>query len=159
MATLAVGLLADTVISNTFANKGLIVRAIGNTTVSIHSLLSNLTKSPDNSIYMADIVVVLLNTDLDFTIDVIYEFIIMENVKEHNIAIKKALDGISQILILLNRELEILKNAIDYHKTKYFSNWRTFSWNGNIQTIVTYSTILKNRYQILFELLKIYKID
>ena len=160
MATLATGLL-EIVIGNSRASSvvttvgtNLIIGTMATTTTSIGSVIKYLVTS--NQPGMNEIINVLTMTDLEYTVNVIQQVIREQECKQLHESIIKALMGVGEILNKINGELESIKYAMDYHQTKYFSSWRSFTWNGNLETIKQHNNILKHRYTILFELLKIY---
>lgn len=142
------------IVGNVTSN--IIIKTIKITTISVSSIIKFVTQNIDHGLH--DIVNILNKTDLEFTADVIND-VVHEHIDcELNEPIKKSLYGLNDILEKINGELISIKNAINYHKTKFFPGMRKFSWNGNPETLKNYSKILKHRYSILFELLKIYVI-
>ncbi|QKF94078.1 hypothetical protein QKU48_gp0620 [Fadolivirus algeromassiliense] len=160
MATLGVGLLnavvvgssATTVISSVGTN--LIIGTITTTTSSIAGMIKYLASS--NQPGISEIINMLSEIDLEFTINIIQQVVKEQNDKPLNESVKHALLGVSEILEKINKELDSIKGAIEYHNTKYFNGWRSFSWNGNMLILKNHNEILKHRYNLLFELLKIY---
>lgn len=160
MATLGVGLLnavvlssnATTVVSNVGTN--IIIGTITTTTSSIGSMIKYLTTNKQPGI--CDVTNILCEIDLEFTIDIIQQLVKEQDDKPLNESVKHALLGVSEILEKINKELDSIKQAIDYHNTKYFNGWRSFSWSGNTALLKNHNDILKHRYSLLFELLKIY---
>ena len=159
MATLASGLIGTMILSSratsVVATLGtdLIITTITATTSSIGSMIGYLTTNKNPGIF--DVNNILISTDLDFTIGIIEQIVREQEGKPLNESIKKALIGVNNILEAIHYELDSIKKAIENHKTKYFSSWRSFSWNGTIDSLKKHSDILKHRYSILFELLKI----
>lgn len=132
----------------------LAVRTLTTTASSVTSLISYLSTNSKQG--TSDITNTLISLDLEFTITII-ENIIKELNGEHlNEPINKALAGVNEILFQIHKELNMIKEAIEYHNSKYFKNWRSFSWQSNTDAIKQYNTILKNRYTMLLDLLKIY---
>ena len=129
------------------------IRTLTTTTSSIGSLISYLTTNNNSS---SDINSTLISLDLEFTISIIENVVKEYDEKELNEPLKKALLGVHEILELINKELNLIKEAIEYHNSKYFKNWRSFSWSGNTEAIKQHNNTLKSRYSMLLELLKIY---
>jgi hypothetical protein len=132
----------------------LIISTIITTTSSIGSLIKYLSTS--NHACIKEIVTELNNIDLEFTISIIDQLVKEQDHKCLQDSIKKALIGVNDILLIINKELDDIKKAIEYHNTKYFNRWRSFSCQMNIYIIKQHNDILKKRYTILFDLLKIY---
>lgn len=160
MATLATGLVTAIVLSsraNTIVNAvgtNLIIGTITTTTSSICNMIKYVTLSNHSGIN--EIVDIVVSIDLEFTVNIIEELVKEQQDKEVHESVRKALYGLSEILDLIHSELDSIKKAIELHNDKYFNSWRGFSWNGSIETIKKHNLILKHRYSILFELLKIY---
>jgi len=129
------------------------IRTLTTTTSSIGSLITYLTTNNKSSF---DINNTLVSLDLEFTISIIENVVKEYDEKELNEPLKKALLGVHEILELIHKELNIIKEAIEYHNSKYFKNWRSFSWSGNTEAIKQHNNTLKSRYSMLLELLKIY---
>ena len=138
----------------TTVGTNLIIGTITTTTTSIGSVIKYLVTN--NHPGMDEIINVLTTTDLEYTVTVIQQVIREQECKKIHESIIKALIGVGEILNKIDDELESIKIAMEYHKTKYFAAWRSFSWNGNLETLKQHNNILKHRYTILFELLKIY---
>lgn len=160
MATLASGLVATLTLSpraTTIVNvlsTNLIVNTIATSVSSIYQIINYLvqTKSANTN----DILNVITEIDLEFTINIIEELINEHQNEELHESIKKTLCAINEILEQIHEILNSVRHAIDVHNSKYLNGWRKFYWDGDIETIKKYNSILKHRYSILFELLKIY---
>lgn len=95
--------------------------------------------------------------DLQHTISVIQELIKEQNSrKDMKKSVKFSILGVDDIIQDINIELAVVKKAMDDHKNKYFSKWRAFDCNKNIDKITNLKRLLDNRYKILTGLLKIY---
>lgn len=160
MATLATGLITTIVLSSratsivTAVGTNLIIGTITSTTSSICGVIKYMTLSTNTCIN--NITDALTSIDLEFTVNIIEELVKEQQDKELPESVRKALFGLSEILELIHQELHSIKKSIDLHNVKYLNGWRSFCWEGNIETIIKHNTILKHRYNILFELLKIY---
>lgn len=142
-----VAILASTV------GTDILIKTVTNTTSSIVSMTGYLMTSSQPGIN--EIVSTLKKIDLEFTVGIIEELVKEQEGKDLEDSVKKAMLGVNETLSLIHQELDSMKQAIEYHNTKYFSGWRSFSWTGNINNIKDHNEILKNRYTILFDLLKI----
>lgn len=157
MTSLGFGLLETIILSSKTASTissigtNLIIGTINTTTKSIGSILKYLISTDS-----MEIIHQLADTDLDFTVSIIQQLVLEQENKQLTESIRKALIGLNQILILINNELDIIKKQMDYHKTKFFSSWRSFNCEINIEIVKKHTHILKNRYNILVDLLKIY---
>ena len=123
------------------------------TTSSIGSLVSHFMKinQPD----ITDFKRTLEEIDLEFKISVLEEL-----VKEQNgttpVSVKKALFGVNDVLVKIDAELKTIKEAFEYHQTKYFNSWRRFDCSCNTDTIRKHGRLLDDRSKVFTDLLKIY---
>jgi hypothetical protein len=131
-----------------------VIRTLTTTTSSIGSVISYLTTN--NRPCANDITNTLTELDLEFTVNVIDSVVNEYEDKELSSAIKKVILGVNDILESIHKELNAIKDAIEYHNSKYFKGWRSFSWTGNMGNIKKHNQVLKSRYQMLLDLLKIY---
>ena len=160
MNTLATGLLQTVILSSkatsVVSNIGtdLIIGTITTTTSSIGNMIKYLAISTQPGV--SDLLDLISSLDFEFTMSIIEQLVREQEGKQINESVKKALIGVSEILDLIHSELSSVKKAIEYHNTKYFNGWRSFSWEGNIETIKKHNFILSHRYKMLFDLLKIY---
>lgn len=158
MATLALGILGTKVTSLAMTiGADLLISSISSTTSSIGSAIKYLSKSSQKEIN--DVLELIKEIDLEFTISVVEHLIKEQNIAEvtdNKSSVKKALIGVSEILDIIHIEFVAITEAVDNHNKLYFSRWRKFSWNGDIDTVKKHNAILLKRYKMLFELLKIY---
>lgn len=127
------------------------------TTSSISSIIQYIiSESENNSEHIKQF---LKESDLYFTVTTIQAFISEQNISDSHKSISNALAGVSDILSSINDDLQSIKNEFDAHKKKLFNSYRTFAWSKNISTLECHDNILKHRYNLLFELLKIYKFN
>lgn len=160
MAEIVVGLLgtafltgkATTLVSTLGCD--LIISTITRSTKGICSVLTYFATSNHSGI--KEIINQLDQTDLEFYISIIEQVVNEQEGKELPVSVKKALIGVNDILTLIHKELDEIKKSLEYHETKYFNTWRSFSLQYNIETIKKHNDLLKNRYSVLIELLKIY---
>ncbi|AYV76929.1 MAG: hypothetical protein Barrevirus4_13 [Barrevirus sp.] len=129
------------------------VRSLIATTSSVTNLISYLTTNKSSP---SDISSILISLDLEFTIKIIEELVKDWIDKEVSEPVRIAIIGVQQIVELINKELNEIKGAIEYHNSKYFKGWRSFTWSNSPDIIKNHSITLKSRYTMLFELLKIY---
>jgi len=157
---LALGLVQTVILSSqtlsmvSTLTTDILIGSITATTGSIFSLLKTITASSQTGI--REYVSQIKNIDLEFTITILDQLVKEQEGKILQESVKKALFGVSDILTNIHDELKVFHDSIGYHNTKYFSGWRSFSCMSSIDVIKQYNEILRNRYNMLFELLKIY---
>lgn len=158
MATLALGILGTKVTSLAMTiGADLLISSISTTTSSIGSAIKYLSKSSQKEI--SEILELIKEIDLEFTINVVEHLIKEQNIAEvtdDKNSVKKALIGVSEILDVIHIEFVSIMEAVDNHNKLYFNKWRKFSWNGDVETVKKHNNILLKRCKMLFELLKIY---
>jgi len=133
----------------------IVMSTIRATTSSITTVLRYIiSESSNNSEHIKHF---LTQSDLNFTITTIQAFINEQNINDSQKAIATALEGVSEILTTIHDDLQSIRTECEYHKTRYFSSYRSFTWSKNIETLESHNNILKHRYNLLFELLKIQK--
>ncbi len=143
----------------------LIIKTITTTTSSICSILSHISKQEAHSIqsYFKE----LKDLQLEYTINVIEQLVREQERKQldteldqtHNemyTSIKVALIGVHEILDTIHSELKPIKEAVDYHKTKYFYTHRSFECTCRITTLKKQREDLLYRYRFLIDLLQLY---
>lgn len=162
MASLAIGLVKTVLIGGqTFSilskvGTDVIIRTLTTTTTAVGGLIVHVTAY--DRVGMVEIKNKLDRVDLEHTVSVIEEFIKeQDETKELNNSVKKALIGVNEILNRIHDELIIIKEAVEYHNSKYFSRWRRFDCSCNIETIIAHKEILDKRYNMFVELMNIYK--
>src|SRR5690606_2281394 len=128
--TTTLGIVTDLAVHN---RSGLIVSAVSRTIGSIINVLSYMKSS--NSECADDLLKKVQHIDLEFTVRIIQMLIEEENKKISCPVVLSALEGLNEVLVRINIDLETLREAIAYHQTKWFAAWRQFSWSGNIETI------------------------
>ena len=128
-------------------------KAVNVTTGSIGNLVSQFMHSKEED--AIDIQSTLESIDIEFKVSVLEE-LIKEQRGNAPVSVKKALLGVNDILVKIDGELKTIKEALDYHQTKYFKNWRTFDCSCNIKTIKNHCKILDERSKVFTDLLKIY---
>lgn len=161
MNTLAAGLMQKVILGTGVTSiigivgTNLVIGTITTTTSSISSIIRYLMTNEQPGIN--EITAFLVTSDLEFTIKIIEELVKEQQDKQLTDSVKYALFGVNEILDQIHSELDGIKDAIDVHKKKYLNSWRVFSYNGNIEKLKGENLILKNRYGILIDLLKINK--
>ena len=131
-----------------------IIKTLTSTTASIASILTHLTYYDQPGVQ--GIIDELNKIDLEHMVSVIEELVKENNIEGIKESVKKALLGVNKILENIHNELNSIKEAIDYHQTKYFANYRSFDCKTSINKIKKHKEILDQRYNILIDLLKIY---
>lgn len=160
METIATGLIGTVILSKTTSvvtsiGCDLIINTITTTTSSICSIIKSVIIYDIPGI--EKVTQILKDTDLEFTINIIEELVKEQNGKNLNDSIKKALFGVNEILELIHGELTSIKKAIDYHNSLYLNSWRSFYYDySKLDLMKQNEKILKHRYQMFLDLLKIY---
>lgn len=162
-ATLATGLFGTVLVGGQVVSllstvgTDFIIKSMTSTTSSICAVLAGFAYSDEPG--MTKIKEDLDKIDLEHTVNVIEELVKeqeCEEGKEAHTSVKKALVGVHIILEKIHEELNTIKEAIEYHKTKYLNDWRRFDCSCNIKTIQKHNETLERRYKMLVDLLKIY---
>lgn len=109
-------------------------------------------KSTDN-----DVNDLLIQTDLCFTVSIIEDLVKEQKTGALHMSVKEALIGVNEILERIRECLDSVKSELNNYERGYFRSWSKFKWSGDINRLELYDKLLKHRYGILFELLKIYK--
>lgn len=143
-----------TTIASTISTN-LIISSINATVSSISNIIKYISHESNNT--NEHITKFLQVTDLQFTITTIQEFINEQKVDNTHNSIVTALHGVSEILTAIHDNLQSIQAEYEQHKQKYFVSYRTFVWSRDISILECNNNILKHRYELLFELLKIYR--
>jgi hypothetical protein len=94
------------------------------------------------------------NIDLENKIIIINEFMEeIENRKHVKQSIKSSIKSVHDILEKINKELETIKEDVEYHQTKYFNSWRSLCCDDTIRNIKSHNEILDKRFDLLMKLL------
>lgn len=132
-----------------------VISAVTTTTSSVIRVLSYITAM--DHLGTQDIKNRLVDIDLEFFITVLDQLVKEQKEKINKESVKLALVGMNNILEEIHKELNIIKETIEYHQSKYFSSWRSFSnCSYSIDSIKKHKDILHQRYEILTDLLSIY---
>ncbi|CAH6421835.1 Hypothetical protein KVN_LOCUS523 [uncultured virus] len=137
------------------AGTDFIITTVTTTTNSIIGLLKHITAIDQPRV--REITESLNKIDLEYNIQVIEQLVIEQKEKQLPLSLKMALFGVNEILEKIHLELKIIKDAIDYHSTKYFSKWRSFDCSLNIEFIKSNKLLLDNRYEKLMDFLTLHK--
>lgn len=137
----------------TLYSVNLLMSTITNTIISVSFLLQYFKKNKTSN--LDNIFNKITELDLNFTLKIIEKVIKEQNIEEINDSMKIALSGINEMLLTLNKDLTTIKEAVDYHNTKYFSSWRTISCDITIETIKLHGNLLKSRYKMFRDLVKL----
>jgi peptidoglycan hydrolase CwlO-like protein len=96
----------------------------------------------------------LENIDLENKISIINQFIEeIENRKNVKESIKSSINSVHDMLDKINKELDLIKDDIQYHQTKYFNTWRSIYCDDKIDNIKSHNEILDKRFDLLMKLL------
>ena len=106
--------------------------------------------------YAKDITKRIINLDLVFKLNVLNKFI-KYNENEEREYLKEAINGVLEILSEINQGLKEIENAILYHESKYWNNWRSFECSYSLSKINEHNDILNIRINLLFKLIDIKK--
>lgn len=161
MATLGLALAETILLSNkatvalSTLGTDLIINTIKTSTTSVGTLINYISKSTAQP-SVKDIIDELNKLDLEFMVAIIEQLVSEQQGKNLHESVRKALTGVNNSLLKIVDELHVIKLAIEYHETKYFNYWRSFSCDCNIETVRNHSGVLQKRYNILIDLLKIY---
>jgi hypothetical protein len=154
MAMFLTSTLAFGVISGASVN--FLAQAVSSTISSIVKTVRYVTGT--DSPGMQDVVNEIAAIDIEFTIGVLGEFIKESQVETSKYeSVKKALMGVQEILESIDKELQIIYEAMELHRLKYVNSIRTFKCKCNIENLKNSKSKLLDRYNVLTNLLKIYK--
>ena len=134
---------------------GLIIRTLTSTTSSICYVLGNLTSHEQPGI--KEVISEVASLDLEHIVSVIEALVGEYDETSVPTSVKKALCGVNKILEDIHEELNVIRETVEYHKSKLFSGWRGCDCKQNIELIKKHKEISNNRYKILIELLMIKK--
>ena len=68
-----------------------------------------------------------------------------------------ALDNVKEIIELIKKELEIILQVIEDHKTKYLADYRDPAFNANLNNLVRHKIILDKRVDFMIKLIVLKK--
>jgi hypothetical protein len=135
----------------------MILGTIKNATSLIYNIMSGIFAY--NSDHVKPIKNILTELDLKYKISVLDAFLSEIVDYDFQESIIKALNGVTETLINIKDELYVLNNTIDINNHKWFSRYKNINYDEYIVDIRIYDKILEKRIKILFNLLKIYKIQ
>tara|TARA_B100000963_G_scaffold303858_1_gene277460 strand:+ start:1393 stop:1860 length:468 start_codon:yes stop_codon:yes gene_type:complete len=150
MNTIITGTKALTLVSG--LSTDLLVQTIKTTSSGIISTIKFIStyNTIDISILKKD----LETIDLENKINIINKFIEeIESIKNIKESIKSSIKSVHDILEKINNELELIKEDIKYHQTKYFNSWRSIYCDEKIENIKCHNIILDKRFDLLMKLL------
>jgi hypothetical protein len=156
MAAFFVGLSAASIITG--ATTSFLVGCLTSTTYSVYNYINRIRSY--NHPYTVEIQKELDKIDLQFSIDIINEiFKQYTNMSdEAGPALKHAIYGVTEIMEIIETELQTVDESIKLHNNKYFSRWRTFNCTCNLDVIKRNKQILDSRYKTFISLLKLDKL-
>lgn len=158
VATLLDSLLFSTTITSelTLITASVLITALTTTTSQIFTLVNQMT-STKNSTYNK-IINRLHEEELCTFISIIDELVKEQSDKTIlKNSVKKAILSVNEILLLIKEELLLIQKKVNKHNEKYFSYWRYFNCDYNIDRIFSHHKKLTKRYNMLIDLLKIYR--
>jgi len=139
------------------ATIGSIVGSITTVSSSIYSLVSNIKVS--KYIHNNDIVRILAKTDVVATIKLLQA--VMMEIPENNInklSVVLSLKNVHDVIEQIENELKNLHNKIEYNRNLYImSNWRSYDFKDNLETIEQLISVLDRRKDNLFKVLETFK--
>ncbi len=117
---------------------------------SIHDIFSYLNSSKHHSIKES-------LEDLDIKEKIIIVETLLSELKSKQIkkSVKHSVNSVGHSIEEINHNLKKLKDEIEYHNTKYFSNWRTFNYDDIIENLKKKNNLLNCRLDLLIKLLSI----
>lgn len=132
----------------------LLMKSLTSTTASIYKSILHITSL--DAPYAQDFIKFITKIDLRLKLVVLDSFIkengekINESNKE---SLKELIAGVLEILNNIKAGLNEIENAIAYHDTKYFANWRAFSCQYTLSKIKEHNALLELRTELLFKVL------
>jgi hypothetical protein len=85
---------------------------------------------------------------------------LMKDMGEENIqkeSIKLALNNLHKTVESINTNLSQIESIIEYHKQKYFANWRYLNYDNQIYELKRNIKLLDIRYHMLLEIYNKFK--
>lgn len=155
MATLLGTALLSAQTANIVSRIGtdVVIGTLTTTASSVGRLLTYITDHP--TLGTSEFKRELEDLDLQFFITVLDRLVKEQNTKDIQDSTKQALLGVNESLTKIQDELNSVKEAIEYHQTKYFASWRSFAC-PSLDSIKKHKKILETRYNLLTDLLQIY---
>lgn len=136
---------------------GSIVGSITTVSSSIYSLVTNIKVS--KHIHNNDIVRILTKTDVVATIKLLQA--VMTEIPENHInslSVVISLKNVHDIIEQIENELKDLHNKMEYNRNLYImSNWRSYDFKDNLETIEQLISVLDRRKDNLFKVLETFK--
>ena len=128
----------------------LFAQSISDTSRKILDLVENLFH------YDCSIQEVLTETDIQATLKTLDEFV--KEIDEHNNkTLHIALENLNMIIEEIHTELNQISSDCEYHKTKYFSNYRKLDLSNYCNNIKKKSKVLDKRFNLLIQIIQINK--
>ena len=128
----------------TVIGKGLIAGAIND----LYSFLKS-------SAHYEKLEQVLHELDVKAELDVVQA--LLEDINHHvecN-AVRVASEQVKEAVNLIHKELEIIHAELEYHKTRYFANWRSPSYDQNINNLRQFRDQLRKRRELLISVISV----
>ena len=136
--------MSATILVGTAIGKGLLAGAIGDLYLFIKS-----------SSYNEELEQVLQDLDIKAELDVVQA--LLEDVAHHTEcrAVKVSSDQVKESVDKIHNELKDIQQEFEYHKTRYFSNWRTPSYKAFLRNLKKHRDVLRKRRELLISVLSI----
>lgn len=126
----------------------LFTQSISDTSRKILDLVENIFH------YDCSIQEVLTETDIQATLKTLDEFV--KEINEHgNKTLHIALQNLNMIIEEIHTTLNQINSEYEYHKTKYFSNYRKIDLSNYCNTIKKQSKVLDKRFNLLIQIIQI----
>ena len=118
-------------------------------TQNIYNIIGYINHNPDIKLKEE-----LMELDIEFKIKIVE--LLLNNINTDKIMVKLCLNGLSDCLSLIEKELINIKNKLKYNNSLYiFYNWRKYEFQSNMNILKILNTILMNRQKLLFDLINI----
>ena len=127
---------------------GVVSLAISDTS----SLLLSMAKTAVND--YVDFKNTLEKIDLTTKLNIIENFLAIIPKKFENIkCVSISLNSLHEIVVKIHDELAHINNIIEEHELKYFSYWRTPTYQIELDNIIKYKKILDDRFKTLLKII------
>lgn len=133
-----------------------IIHSINTISSSVFTIMSHIRITKD--IHQTEILKILSKTDIDATIQLLHN-VILEIPEYYNSSksVINALKNVEEIIAEIESELTEIHKKIKYNsELKYLSNWRSYNYKDNLDSIEIKVAVLDKRRDNLFKILKIF---
>ncbi len=136
---------------------GSLVGSIASISSSIYTIVTSI--KVNKHIHNIEITKILTKTDVVTTIKLLQA--VMSEIPEayiNSISIVMALKNVHEIIEQIECELKDLRDKIEYNNNLYImSNWRSFDFKDNLESIEEKIIVLDRRKNNLFKILEVFK--